>query len=252
MSKEKPLGRRVPPDRHHIERYPLSALLVDPTDSMVIPPAGTEKNLGLPWWWKQHDQGNEGACVGYGSSAMMSVTNHYQRKLATGKDVTYRYDCGWLYTEAQLIDEWDETPPEEGTSVRAGCEILRSRGHRRVQNGVSGPENLVSGISTYRWAQGFDEVRAAIYAGCAVSLGINWYENFDKPVTRDGERWIGLSALGNIRGGHCVCLYRFSDRRQAVMLMNSWGAYYAPVWMPYDLLDLLLSEWGEGAVITDR
>jgi hypothetical protein len=249
----KPLGRRVPTDFDHVAAYPLSALIADPATALVVPPAGTEKSLGLPWWWRQHDQGDEGECVGFGESAMMSITNHYQRLKTTGRAITYRYDCSWLYAQAQLVDEWDDTPPGEGTSVNAGCKILHTRGHRRVQSGVSGPENLAHGISAYRWATTVDEVRAALFAGLAVSIGVNWYTNFDKPVLYSNERWIGRSSsLGSIRGGHCVCLYRMSDRREAFMLMNSWGPSYAPVWLPYTVLDRLIGEWGEVAVITDR
>lgn len=247
----KPLGRRVPQDFNHVARYPISALLLDPTHELAIPPA-TEKSLGLPWWWKQHDQGTEGACEGYGNSAVMSITNHYQRLKETGSDITYRYYSRWLYLEAQFVDGFDDTPPEQGTTGRAACEILRTRGHRRIQRGVAGPEDLANGISAYRWAEGVDEIRAAIYAGLAVAIGVNWYRNFDNPVLYNNERWIGRSSLGGIRGGHCVCLYRMSDRRQAFMLMNSWGVDYAPVWLPYTLMERLLNEDGEAAVITDR
>jgi hypothetical protein len=249
---EKPLGRRRPPDLKHVARYPLSALITDPAHELAIPPAGTEKSLGLPWWWKQHDQGFEGSCVGFGSSAMMSVTNHYQRLKATGQDITYRYAPRWLYGEAQLVDEWPETPPEEGTSVRASCEILNVQGHRRVQRGVEGPVVTAHGIDAYRWATGADELRAAIYGGLAVSIGVNWYSSFDNPQVINGERWLPKTNLGHVRGGHCVCLYRMSDRRQAFMLMNSWGEYYPPTWLPYETLERLIDEWGEAVVITDR
>lgn len=248
----KPLGRRTPPDLEHVERWPLLSLLADPLHELVVPPAGTEKSLGLPWWWKAHDQGVEGSCVGFGCSAMMSLTNHYQRKLATGKSVTYRYDSRWLYLEAQPIDEWDDTPPAEGTSVNAGCKILHSRGHKRVQYGKVGEENLAHGIDAYRWAQNHDEVRAAIYGGLGVAIGVLWYSNFDNPQIVDGERWIGRGNFGSVRGGHCVALYRMSDRREAFCLMNSWGPEYPPVWLPYAALDRLIDEWGEVVVITDR
>lgn len=41
-----------------------------------------------------------------------------------------------------------------------------------------------------------------------VAIGINWYEDFDNPVEKDGRYWIGLDSknLGKVRGGHCVCL----------------------------------------------
>jgi hypothetical protein len=251
---DKPLGRRQPPDLEHVARYPLSALVADPAHELVIPPAGTEKSLGLPWWWKQHDQGVEGSCVGFGCSAMMSITNHYQRLLATGRDLTYRYEARWLYGEAQHVDEWDDTPPGEGTSVRAGCQILHERGHRRVQNGAAGPENLAHGISAYRWATGSDELRAAIFGGLAVAIGVNWYSGFDNPKIIDGERWLPATNIGSIRGGHSVCLYRMSDRRQAFMLMNSWGYDEGrwPAWVPYSLMERLIDEFGEAVVVTDR
>ncbi len=42
-----------------------------------------------------------------------------------------RYDARWLWDWAKSTDEWPETNPgdDQGTSVRAACEILRSRGH---------------------------------------------------------------------------------------------------------------------------
>lgn len=245
-----PLGRRVPPNFDHVVQWPLHALMAE---TLSVPPTGVEKSLGLPWWWKQHDQGVEGSCVGFGSSAMMSVTNHYQRLKTTGQNITYRYASRWLYQEAQPIDEWDDTPPAEGTSVNASCKILHTRGHRRIQSGKTGPELLTHGISAYRWAVDHNEIRAAIYGGLAVSIGVAWYSDFDDPSIVNGERWIGRDTnWGWVRGGHCVCLYRMSDRRQAFMMMNSWGLEYAPVWIPYATLDLLLEDYGEAVVITDR
>lgn len=244
------LGRRIPPNLDHVSAYPLRTLITQQV--LLPPPAGTEKSLGLPWWWKQHNQGFEGSCVGFGSSAMMSITNHYQRLQTTGRAITYRYASRWLYAQSQLVDEWGETPPEEGTSVRASCQILHEQGHRRVQNGIEGPIMVEHGINAYRWAETVDEIRAAIYAGLAVSIGINWYQQFDTPIMHNNEWWIGRGNLGAVRGGHCVCLYRMSDRRQAFRLMNSWGAAFQPAWLPYDVMQRLLSEWGEAAVITDR
>ena len=188
--------------------------------------------------------------MGFGCSAMMSITNHYQRLQATGRDITFRYAARWLYNEAQLVDEWPETPPEEGTSVRAGCDILRDRGHRRVQNGVAGLENLVNGIAANRWATTVDEMRAAIYSGVACAIGVNWYSKMDTPYLRDGEWWINVG--GYIRGGHCLSVFRMSDRRQAFRLMNSWGSAFPPSWISYDDMQRLISEAGEATVITDR
>jgi hypothetical protein len=183
---------------------------------------------------------------------MMAITNHRQRLLETGRALTYRYESRWLYLEAQKIDEWDDTPPEEGTSVRAGCEVLRSVGHRRWQPGSLQEPRLVHGVDAYRWATTVDEVRAAIYSNAAVAIGVAWYSSFDHPIQRDKELWIELSADAWVRGGHCTALYRMSDRRQAFRMMNSWGQDYPPVWVPYDVMQRLLNENGEAALITDR
>jgi len=72
------------------------------------------------------------------------------------------YDARWLYHAAQEIDEWADTPPEEGTSVRAGLEILRTSGHRVMRAGFPHPPNPREGIAVYRWATSIDDWLAAI------------------------------------------------------------------------------------------
>lgn len=39
-------------------------------------------------------------------------------------------------------------------------------------------------------------------------MGVNWYEQFDRPVRKGGAWWIGDPAFywGEVRGGHAVCL----------------------------------------------
>jgi hypothetical protein len=85
-------------------------------------------------WWDFYNQGQEGACVGFGSSRMMSQLN---RKT---------YDGFWLYHEAQKIDEW---PGEDydGTSVRAALDILRKVGHCVKDVNGTAPAHLDEGIA---------------------------------------------------------------------------------------------------------
>jgi hypothetical protein len=169
------LGRRPPTDWKHVEKFPLTAA--------TAPAAPVPVVIGVNWysafdrperdaqgrywigrgplghlrgghcvclkprgatdlmaWWDFYDQGSEGACVGFGASRMMTLLN---RK---------RYDARWLYQQAQRIDEWADTPPEEGTSVRAALDVLRARGHRPMTNGSSRPVALREGIAANRWA----------------------------------------------------------------------------------------------------
>lgn len=243
------LGRREPPDFGHVDAYPLRALIDDASHRLTVPPPDTEKSLGLPWWWKQHDQDPRNSCVGHGESAERAITNHYQRFKTTGQDVTYRYDANWLYDEALKVDEWPGEA-DEGTSLRAGYNVLKS-GHKRIQRGVVGPVVLEHGVSTYRWAQSIDDIRAALFGGLAVAIGTNWYFSMFAPYQKSGEYWIDIPVNNRVAGGHCYTLFRMSDRRDAFRIMNSWGDSWPPSWISYAVLDRLLQEDGEAAVVTD-
>jgi hypothetical protein len=239
-----PLGRVVPKDWRHVEKYPLRGL-----DSAVLmgvslqaaTAAPVEKRIPLPGLRDWYDQGIEGACVGFASSWMMSMLNKR------------RYDARWLWDRAKERDEWDSTNPgdDQGTSVRAAMDVLRDVGHVRVFRGKRLAVLVKEGIRENRWATTVDEVRACIAAGVPVVLGCNWYANFDEPE-RWGDWYIGRGNLGAVRGGHAIVARGASDRRQAVLLTNSWGKRYPDVWLEYNVLKRLLGEDGEATVVVDR
>lgn len=232
---ERPLGRRIPRDFAHVQKYALAL----PTVATV------ERILPLPPFRKLYDQGQEGACVGYGTSWAMSI--HHR---GPGRSFP-RFDAEWLYRQAQAVDEWPETPPQEGTSVRAAFDVLRTQGDRRIARGVECAPDLQYGVKANRWATSVDEVRAAIADGRPVTIGVSWYGAFDHPEKVGRDYWIGRGDLGHVRGGHCVCLYGASDKRQAVKIVNNWGMSYPLVWLGYDILQRLLNEEGEAAVIAE-
>ena len=249
------LGRRVPTNFDHVDKYPLSAA-PEGAITTKIPVA-----IGVNWysdfdrpvqysftnddgstsqrwvvaskgikgsirgghcvclkpgsrsdpleWWDFYDQGMEGACVGFGSSRMMSLMNRV------------KYNARWLWDWAKAVDEWPDTNPgdDNGTSVHAAMAILRAKGHVAW---ASSQENLtyrqrdaltpktMAGISAYRWATTVDEVRGVL----------------DSPL---------------------------NDKMQAFPFLNSWGRDYPHiVWMPYTVFQRLINEDGEVAVVTDR
>lgn len=189
---ENRLGRKPPDDWRHVERYPLTAATAPDGPMPVI--------LGINWysafespyvkdgrfwirdvnlggvlgghaicvkpgvltdpiaWWDFYDQGFEGSCVGFSESRAKSLVDRT------------RYGGQWLYKEAQKIDEW---PGEgyEGTSVRAGLEVMRTRGHRRLIGGVLQQERPGDGIAAYRWATSVDEIHSIIKMPLADALG---------------------------------------------------------------------------------
>jgi hypothetical protein len=176
-----PLGRREPTDWAHVERYPLRALAAEdqPTSVPVVIGVNWYTAMDRPFrrngrwtldsspvglgslrgghsvvlrprgvidtgdWWGFYDQGHEGACVGFAWSRAMTLLNRR------------RYQAGWLYREAQLRDEWTDTPPGEGTSVRAGGNVLTDLGHLRLRQAEP---RLEDGIHVYRWATSVEDV----------------------------------------------------------------------------------------------
>jgi hypothetical protein len=240
-----PLGRLEPTDDQHILQYPLTTMHV------ALPDEPVERTLSLPHSMRAYmDQNEEGACVGGSLSWHQSINNRR------------RYAFFWLYDEAQKIDEW---PGEDydGTSIRAGMDVLRDIGHCLVLPRRTCPPDVTAGISENRWAKNVDMIRATINAGSPVVLGINWYRNFDDPFPRRRgaitEHWIGVDGagqptrnLGIIRGGHAICCYGASDKRQAFKLVNTWGLRYPLVWLPYETMNRLFGEHGEATMATDR
>ena len=213
-----------------------------------------ERMLRLPAWLKTHDQGREGSCVGHAVALERALTNTAELRSA-GRHGYRRFDPISLWRAAKAVDEWSYTKPEDdlGTSVRAAYEIASTVGLARVRSMRLGPvtgrpepfgwrlaAQLEHGVTEYRWIRTVDGVRAAIAAGVPVAIGVNWHTGFDSPqelrtgLNRRSERWLPLPAqAGRVRGGHSVTLAGASDRREAFLLLNSWGADYPPVWLPY-------------------
>lgn len=258
---EYPLGRRIPSDFEHVAKYPFRGL------ASAAAPVQVERVLKLPSWHWEHDQGAEGSCVGHGTAMERAITNTAQNVLLRVLGIkARRYDPIDIWNEAKLVDGFSDTNPgdDNGTTVRAGYDVMRDRGPRRVKTMKlvgdaptpigEQPPSLPDGAVVNRWATTVDEVRAAIGTGVPVTLGVNWYSSFDSPEQVGREMWIGRNpeTVGIVRGGHCLVAYGASDKRQAVRLKNSWGRFYPLVWLGYGTLERLLKEDGEAAVITDR
>lgn len=218
---EHALGRRPPTDWVHVERYPLTALPEAERPTGVPSPVGVNwyaefdrpvqgrdrrwrvaadgrltrvrgghcvvfapPNLkDLPAWWKFYDQGSEGACVGFGISRGMSLLNRR------------RYNARWLYRQAQLIDEWSDTPPGEGTSVRAGLDILRDIGHIRVLGNKPGAPDSAEGIAANRWADNLDDWLVALGRSGADEVPFlnSWGKSYPRIV------WMPTSVVDRLR-----------------------------------------------------
>jgi hypothetical protein len=178
------LGLIKPPDQEHVERYPLSALGADaPTEVPVVvgfdwmtnfdnPVKKTigsetiyvvgEGSLGSvrgghcfclkppsleddPSYWTFYNQGDTGHCVGFGNARAQSLLHGIE------------FNATWLYDAAR--NKEGNHSPEEGSTVRAAMQELKAKGAKAV--GAKAP-SLQYGVSAFRWATSWDEVRATL------------------------------------------------------------------------------------------
>lgn len=211
------LGRVEPTDWEHFEKYSLTtAMAIElPKPVPVVVGVNWYSNFDTPiqnnkgeWWvgkgdlgyirgghcvvmphnnsdtaaWhKYYNQGSEGACVGFGSSRMMSLIN---RK---------RYNAFWLWNEAKKNDEWPDTNPGDnnGTSVRAAMDILRLQGH--VRGNFTAPD-LKEGIAENRWAISIENLFSVLQNPIYKKIGAipfhnSWGDNYPKKVWMPCETW---------------------------------------------------------------
>jgi len=230
-------GRKEPINRDYEVKYPFKQLSTASARSV-------ERTLTVPLGLRSYyNQGNTGSCVGYSTSWMMSIYNCIPQQ---------KYDAFWLYKQAQTNDNDPNTDPllDTGTYVWASFWVLQHLGHKKTTE--KNPD-LNDGISSYYWGTSADDARTSIALGRPFVLGINWYDKMMNPKTIKGENWIGTDDnLGKSLGGHAICGIGASDKKQAVKLINSWGASWPQVWLPYKTLDRLMKEYGEMCIAIDN
>lgn len=159
------------------------------------------RTSGGRWWANSHrlNQGLEGACVGF------SVT-----QLANAQPKPHDYTgefAATLYRRAQELDEFADTPPEDGTSVRAGGKAAKERGL----------------FSAYAFSYSLEEVALWILNQGPVVIGVTWRTGADVPDS--AEKYFIDPLAGQIRGGHAILVdgVRWGMGGDYFRLLNSWG-----------------------------
>lgn len=168
------------------------------------------------------DQGDEGACVGFGWEHEKAARPVIVASASTeGARATYH--------EAQTVDEW---PGEDydGTSVLAGAKVVKAHGF----------------MQEYRWALTLEDLMLTIGNYGPVVLGVNWYSGMFNP---DDKGYIHVS--GWLAGGHCILANGVNLKGRYFRLHNSWG----PTWgvngecfISFEDVERLLAEQGEACV----
>lgn len=111
----------------------------------------------------------------------------------------------WYYM-AQAEDEYNDTPPEGGSSTLGGVKVAQKVGR----------------CTSYVWLQDVDEIKRFILSGKGgVCCGTLWFSGMSNP-----DKW-GLMVVpddpANPQGGHEWFIYGYSRERDEFHMRNSWG-----------------------------
>lgn len=151
------------------------------------------------------DQGQEGACVGFGWTAegLASPVRVDLKRIKARAPKEPNEFAKYVYAFAKTIDEY-EGVDYDGTSVLAGAKSMQTFGL----------------LKSYAWAFTVDEIVDAVIKKGPVVLGINWYDGmYEAP---NGV----LKVTGKHVGGHCILAvgYKVKPEGDTVILQNSWGS----------------------------
>lgn len=171
------------------------------------------------------DQGQEGACVGFGWSHELAATPKVVPVTNTSAHA--------LYKQAQTLDD---IPGEnyDGTSVIAGAKAVLANGY----------------MKQYRWAFGLDDMILALGHAGPVVLGLNWYQGMMDP-NKNGF----LVPDNNLAGGHCILAIGVNVEEKYIIVHNSWGknwGHNGEAKISFADMTRLLAEQGEVCVPVGR
>lgn len=212
---------RIPSPPSNSAAYPIRGLI----------PAGVERRQ-VSWELTGDyplDQGVEGACVGFGTSAELSAL-----PIAIPTGTEFAFD---LYELARAEDQKMGYNFPSGATVLGGLRAAHHLGH----------------IQGYRWAQTIGDIRDAVLTHGSVVMGTWWYSGMD---SWDDHGLIRVT--GERRGGHCWTIVGYHPHHpvhgEVFEGINSWGADWG-VRGRFHLtaadLEMLFTDDGEAAIVTD-
>jgi len=218
-------GRIAEPDPRD-SRYPMR-LMLRPAPVPSYRYYRTGKHLPL-------DQGQTGTCVAH------AWTGFLYAALMMDKTADSPFD---LYRGIVAMDEFPDNDFEAteandnlqfGTSVRAGAQYLRTKGH----------------LKNFVWSTSADEMALWLLTGKGtIVLGTNWY--WDMGELKNGYAVPG----GGIAGGHAYLCVGYSKKAQAFRCLNSWGAEFGDkglFWIHHVDMEQLIHEDGEACAAVEQ
>jgi len=199
-----PLGRRPPKDWVHVERFSLPAppkqnlpVVVGSLwlASMDQPVKGTDGRWRIctqPNWMNAPTRGGHAYCLQPLTVSDNWWPNHDQQRgsctghsIARAAELLYRkaHDSEAWYDRNQQVDEWADTPPQEGSSVRAAFDVWRNEGAIPLRGGTRRK------LRANRWATSGEDIGATLGYQTEVPILQSWGRAWPRRV------WAGLEVL---------------------------------------------------------
>lgn len=171
------------------------------------------------------DQGQEGACTGFGEEHVLALSPYPQ--------TTTDQIAQSVYHRARFLDEW---PGEayEGSSVNGAMLAAREMGR----------------VKSWKWAKTGAEIRHGLSYHGAGEAGTWWYDGmFDSDSTNH------IHPVGMKAGGHAYAVagWRMVGTRRRYWIENSWGPTWGNnggAWIWEDEFLMLIADDGEMAFPT--
>lgn len=207
-----------------------------PSNSAAYPirgavPAGAERRQ-IRWELTGDfplDQGVEGACTAFGTSAELSAL-----PIAIPTGNTFAFD---LYEHVRAEDRAMGYHFASGATMLAAMRAAKKLGH----------------IQGYRWAQTVDDIRDALLTHGSVVMGTWWYSGMD---TWDEHGLVRVT--GDRRGGHAWTVVGYHPQHPSLgevfEAINSWGPDWGVrgrFYLTAADLEMLFLDDGEAAIVTD-
>lgn len=212
-------------------------------------------------WWDVSDQGNSGACVGYGTAdGLLRYIFTKSKALNPGE----RLAAGILWQAAKETDSFTDQATTfialEGTSVKAALSFAQSKGIVRESVAPFGQLYTKDAATFYRLAaqlrlsgvynlgKNFTNWKQWLSTSGPIVAAINVDSSFENATATKGM--LDTYNVNQIFGGHCICFVGYtSDNR--IIIRNSWGKGWGDNGFAYATVDWIMKACLEayGAVI---
>lgn len=211
-------------------------------------------------WWDVSNQGNSGACVGFGTAdGLLRYLFTKNKSINPGE----RLASGILWQAAKETDTFVDQATTfialEGTSIKAALAFAQAKGIVRESVAPFGTLYTKDAATFYRLA-------AQLRLSGVYNLGKN-FANWKQWLSTSGPIVAAINVdssfescpangkldnynVNNIYGGHCICFVGYtSDNR--IIIRNSWGTGWGDKGFAYATIDWIMKACLEayGAVI---